>query len=827
VTPAAPLTPPDPGVTRGLQASRPAPAGGGNLAAAPTPRVLWVELTSKCPFDCVFCSRELRRGAGQHLPFALYENLLGSLVDVRTLVLNYSGESTVYPDLIPAIRAARERGAWVELVSAFASVPPGLVRELAGSGLSRLTVSMHTADAAQFSDIYRYSSLAALEARLRELMSSSPRPIVDFGFVAMAANLDQLGPVGSVAREMGILDVLIFPVMRRDPIAAEFHGELRRSGQPKAEFRRRVGAAVAAAEARNPGVRFTVCTPGFDGVAPRLGAVPLPYHWPLPEGALIHSCEQNPFETAHVLSSGDVVPCEVLDRRVMGNLHEHSIGEIWNSETYRRFRASYRAGEIPECRTCAWKRAYLPAPLLSDILASRGWNSQLLYGWHPPVDGDIIWSTQRAAALLRPRRDSRTLHVSGMLPPGQEGRPNHLAVSCNGRQLGVVENPWGETIPFGLDFPVDDPAAEWLLEFRARFSFRPSEHGIGTDHRDLGFALVLVTSKPPQRPVNPGAVERLRRLICRVDRVARWRKRSPIRFPAAPPGISVVIPERDNPAELSRCLAAVERAACNTGEPVETIVVVNGSCRKSYEALGRYARFLFRARPLGFSSAVRCGLRAARYGWVYLLNNDVELDHEALRALLTLRSADVFSIASQIFLRDTTRYREETNLTAFRIENGLATVHDLIPSSAEPVECFYAGGGASLFQRRVLARLLTRAYDPFYWEDVEWGWRARKLGYRTLFCPESVANHAQHATISRFFSPDEVESITNRNRLLFQLRNLTESGSTEELLAEISRLPPAEREGFCRPGVLAGVAASRLWNLKAPLRDGQILSGAG
>jgi hypothetical protein len=35
-----------------------------DFLAARTPRILWVELTSKCPFDCIFCSRQLRRGAG-------------------------------------------------------------------------------------------------------------------------------------------------------------------------------------------------------------------------------------------------------------------------------------------------------------------------------------------------------------------------------------------------------------------------------------------------------------------------------------------------------------------------------------------------------------------------------------------------------------------------------------------------------------------------------------------------------------------------------------------------------------------------------------------
>lgn len=77
------------------------------LMAAKTPRVLWVELTSKCPLDCVFCSRKTRRGAGEHMPYGLFESLVRQISDPRTFLLNYSGESTVYPDLIPAMRLAR------------------------------------------------------------------------------------------------------------------------------------------------------------------------------------------------------------------------------------------------------------------------------------------------------------------------------------------------------------------------------------------------------------------------------------------------------------------------------------------------------------------------------------------------------------------------------------------------------------------------------------------------------------------------------------------------------------------------------------------------
>src|SRR3569833_2276839 len=92
------------------------------MRPAPTPRILWVELTSKCPFDCIFCSRKSRRGSGEHLAFPVFESLVRQVQDPRKFLLNYSGESTVYPDLIAAIQLARSTGATEEQVSALASV---------------------------------------------------------------------------------------------------------------------------------------------------------------------------------------------------------------------------------------------------------------------------------------------------------------------------------------------------------------------------------------------------------------------------------------------------------------------------------------------------------------------------------------------------------------------------------------------------------------------------------------------------------------------------------------------------------------------------------
>lgn len=818
-----------------------------NFLAARTPRILWVELSSKCPFDCIFCSRKMRRGAGRHLPFEVYCSLLEALVDPRKFILNYSGESTVYPDLIPAIQRARASGAFVEMVSVMATVPESLLGPLSQSGLNRLTVSVHATDEEKFAEVYRYSSFATLRSRLErflELCRAAPcprgaPPVVDLAFVAMDTNLAELPSVASLASELALHDITIFPVMRRDEIPAQFASELAPGGVRRPEFEKRMEAVVNGTAQSYPEIRFTVSNESLTAVDGCLGEVPVPCPRPLPDGALIHTCEQNPWETAHVLSNGDVVACEVLDKIPLGNLFEQSIGEIWHGASYENFRARYRRGEAPECRACPWKRAYLPGPRASEIIAARGLGAQLLYGWHTPCGEDHIWSSQQAAAVLAPRPGSRTLHLSGMLPPGPPDNPNHLSIRLNGTEIGQVTNPWEEIVPFGLDFAVAaNQKGPWMIEFRTTHVYRPSERGVGSDQRDLGFALVLVVSKaladPERARQRNAALQPLRRFVHTSDLWGmrmrrRWHRASRVQSSETwKPGLSILIPEWDNVPELTACLASVREAAGQWSEPLEVVVVVNGSPESGYQALRKShpeVRWRFYDRPLGFGGAVRAGLRSVRHDWVYLLNSDVVLEAAALRVLAPLRSGETFSVASQIVLKDTTRFRDETNWSTLLVESGLATIHDWIPKSAWPVPAFYGGGGASLFRTCLLGKLLdAAAYDPFYWEDVEWGWRARKLGYDCWYCPGSIGYHTQRSTIGRHYSAETVEQIIRRNGLLFQLRNFTTAGSLERVMEEIASAPEMVGAHFLAPATRWKIARGRWWNHLAPLTDEEVFA---
>jgi len=219
------------------------------------------------------------------------------------------------------------------------------------------------------------------------------------------------------------------------------------------------------------------------------------------------------------------------------------------------------------------------------------------------------------------------------------------------------------------------------------------------------------------------------------------------------------------------------------------------------------------------------GLRSVRHDWTYLLNNDAVLDPGAIAPVLALRAPGVFAVGSQIFLKDPTRFREETNFTSFHFEDGLATVHDLIPVAGG--KTFYAGGGASLFRTSLLRRLArdSGCYAPFYWEDVEWGWRARKLGYECLFCADSVVHHRHRATVCRHYSESYVEEIVERNRVLFQLRNILNRDLTARALEAVARPGADAARHITSEPILWGIVRMRIWNHRRALDEYQLMAG--
>lgn len=699
-----------------MQPSKPPPGQAFQATAttlSDTPEVLWIELTSKCPFKCVFCSRELLRGAGEHMDIKLYRQLISKLVTPQTIRLNYSGESVHYPHLIEAIELAKQKGARVELVSAFSSIKTKLIEPLVRSGLDLLCISIHSMEAKQYRDIYGFGSSGALLQRLKLLRKTQAEtgiltPRLEFALVAMERNLDQIQPVMDLAASLDVTRLDIHPVIRRDPIAETFSRELDDSNRLRQDFINSLSKAVEISKQAHPTVRTGFSTPEIEVPAQALGESPVAYPAQLPKGANILSCEQNPWNTMHVLANGDVVTCEVRDQQAIGNLTQCSLKSIWHGSNYEKFRRQYVRGQDQKCNACAYKIAYQPAQ--GPTLAA---------------------SLQKGAdqALNTTRRLAKTLIA-------------HTATAALKYSLKTAQG-------LGL-------ACRWLWPDRQ------------ARHRDV-------------KPVNHGV------------------------------GISVIIPERDSPDLLNTCLVALYRAIARSDCECEVIIVVNGSSPGTYAALRNdfpALKWHFEEHWIGFADAIQRGLRIARFDWVFLLNNDMQLEPDALLEVYRRRTHHIFALACQIFMADKAVRREETGFTGLNPAGGLQGLYDGTPYVENLGSThLYAGGGASLFQKELLSKLLEPLglYEPFYWEDVNWGIRAQQLGYQVLYVPQAIAHHQHRATVSRFFSAQTIQQMFERNALLCGLNY----GWYQPSFTELSLKLAQHRRCVFRPSRLSGMLRNR------------------
>jgi MoaA/NifB/PqqE/SkfB family radical SAM enzyme len=427
------------------------------------------------------------------MDMALYRRIIAALEAPEIIRLNYSGESTHHPQIIEAIELAASTGATTELVTALGSLPDRLIAPLAASGLDRLTLSLHTLDPMQYDEIYGYSSIEAVRQKVAALATArneigATKPTVDIAMVAMRRNLTQLQPLASFAAEIGATGFAIHPIIRRDPVPDPFSEELE-GEKLRPDFLSDLAAAIERVRSHHPDLPISVSTPEIDGDS-CLSDRPTPFPGKLPPGALIHSCEQNPWDTVHILADGSVVTCEVRDHTPLGKIAVEEAGPdlatIWKGAVYSAFRGQYRSGDVVECRDCPYKTAFMPQPPVSAIDAAEGTHAQLQYGWHQTDGAGVLWAKRVAALELARPRDARRLHIEGVVP-SLVGR---VHVQVDGVFVGDLGPSTDEPMWMAADFPLPTGNGAMVsIVVTAEQGLIPVKAGLGMDVRELGFGL--------------------------------------------------------------------------------------------------------------------------------------------------------------------------------------------------------------------------------------------------------------------------------------------------------------------------------------------------
>ena len=298
-------------------------------------------------------------------------------------------------------------------------------------------------------------------------------------------NLAQLSAVADYAVTLGLPRLAIHPVIRRDPIDETFPDELD-GDRLRSDFLINLAAAIANVRGQQPSLYVDVSTPELGSNA-TLSHEPRYYPSELPTNARIFGCDQDPWDTTHILADGSVVSCEERDRIVLGSLRDTSLRDIWHGAAYRAFRFAHLNAIDAKCRRCPYKLAHLPAPPSTRIHAGSEGTSALLAGWHKEPGATVQWSKRRAQLRLAASGPS-LLRLRGLLPPGG-AQQNALHIHANGAPLACIEHRGGAIHAFTLERRIVAHNG-LLLGFEVTVPFCPLMRGLGRDIRELGFGLI-------------------------------------------------------------------------------------------------------------------------------------------------------------------------------------------------------------------------------------------------------------------------------------------------------------------------------------------------
>ncbi len=232
-------------------------------------------------------------------------------------------------------------------------------------------------------------------------------------------------------------------------------------------------------------------------------------------------------------------------------------------------------------------------------------------------------------------------------------------------------------------------------------------------------------------------------------------------------------------------------AVSKRSEPTGSAVIIpSGSSAQAnkhsvHRSSGPVLRLIRNEMNQGFGPTCNRGFEYSTHSLVFLLNNDVDVDLNAIEPLVENFVDDsVFAVHCRVFDLESGQECGSGKIGGFssgfiRVHRSYVNVRQFAsdrPMEAAQKRCDYsifATGGSAMFDREKFLRI--GAFDsllaPIYWEDVDTSYRAWKRGYSIFYEPRSVVHHRVSSTM-RKVNQRRLTRLKQRNRLICHWVNL-------------------------------------------------------
>ncbi len=286
------------------------------------------------------------------------------------------------------------------------------------------------------------------------------------------------------------------------------------------------------------------------------------------------------------------------------------------------------------------------------------------------------------------------------------------------------------------------------------------------------------------------------------------------------PFFSIIVVSLNGGPVIARALESIR---ATDYDRYEVLVVDNGSTDNLVEVVKTgFPEVLLIQSPinLGFAGGNNLGMRQAQGDVLVLLNDDTEVRPGWLRAWVqAMRERPRWGALGCKLLYPGGRLIQHAGGV---IESNGQTHHIGYEQEDdgrfdEILACDYVTGAAIALRREMVQRLgpLDEKYFPIYFEETDYCWQARRVGYEVLYVPDSVVIHHESRTQGRY-SFRFVYRYT-RCRMRFLLKCFSRRELLRALRQELRWWRRFCNRSFYLPFFAGYVSAA--WRLPGLLRD--------